>query len=133
MIFEYTLDQVIRGEKTQTRRMIGVDQHLIDEGATPHIETVGKRVLYAVGKSYAVQPGRGKKSVARIELTGIRREAVDAISQADAHAEGCASAEAFIAQWRSIHGAKTSIKNDVWVLTFKLIRIDTDAFTSVTI
>lgn len=46
---ESTFDLVLNGDKIVTRRLLG-----------------GR--LYDVGKDYAVQPGRGKKSVARIKI-----------------------------------------------------------------
>jgi hypothetical protein len=54
MIFQYTLDQVLDGRKTQTRRLV----------------TAGRPSRWRVGRTYAVQPGRTKKAVARIEVTG---------------------------------------------------------------
>lgn len=118
MIFAYTLYQVLCEQKSQTRRLVKPHERLTGEGASVRVEIPGKRVIYQVGKSYAVQPGRGKKSVARIVITAIRRENVEAISEADAVAEGFLSPEAFMQTWHSIHKAKA--QQNVWVLEFYL-------------
>jgi hypothetical protein len=120
MIFAYTLEQVLQQQKSQTRRLAKPHEHLTALGAFARVEIPGKRVIYQVGKSYAVQPGRGKKSVARIIITAIRRENVETISEADALAEGFASREAFIETWRTIHKTKVKAPQDVWVLEFRL-------------
>ena len=46
------------------------------------------RALYIIGKTYAVQPGRGKPAAARIRITDIRQERLQDISEDDAQAEG---------------------------------------------
>jgi hypothetical protein len=120
VIFAHTLEQVLREKKSQTRRVIKAGEELTRTGVALRVESHGKRTVYQVGKSYAVQPGRGKKSVARIVLTGIRREPVNAISHADARAEGFASREAFLSTWHAIHGAKADLSQEVWVLEFRL-------------
>jgi hypothetical protein len=51
----------------------------------------GGRLLWHVGKTYAVQPGRGKKAIARIRLTAIRQEHVQDISWRDGLKEGLQS------------------------------------------
>lgn len=61
------------------------------------------RTKWQVGKSYAVQPGRGKPAIGRIRITGIRREDVRDISDEDTHAEGFDSREAFWDTWVSMH------------------------------
>lgn len=43
---------------------------------------------YRLGRTYAVQPGRGKKAVGRIRITKIRRERLQEISDEDCKAEG---------------------------------------------
>ncbi|MEP7289882.1 MAG: ASCH domain-containing protein [Chloroflexota bacterium] len=103
MIFAYTLDKVLAGEKWQTRRI-----------AKPNEK------LYEVGKSYAVQPNRGKKAVARIMITGLRQEMVGEINEHDAQAEGYESCEAFIAAWQVIHGKRVNLNQIVWVIEFEL-------------
>jgi hypothetical protein len=120
MIFAYTLDLVLSGKKTQTRRVIKPDEQLQVTPDGHRVIVPGKRTVYQVGKTYAVQPGRTAASVARIRLTGLRREPVEAISEGDAQAEGYGSREEFFAVWRRIHGAQADLARDVWVLEFEL-------------
>lgn len=93
MIFQHTINQVLDGSKTQTRRLVKqgdmawVDKHnklaLVD-GVTIS-KTAFKR--WEVGKDYAVCPGRGRAAEGRIKITGIRRERVQDIIPDDARAE----------------------------------------------
>ena len=90
MIFSHTLDLVLSGVKTQTRRLKKRHEHLYPtEPGTVYGETrAGLRRVYQVGTTYAVQPGRAKKAVAYIVLRSIRDQRVISISEADAIAEG---------------------------------------------
>jgi hypothetical protein len=120
MIFQYTLPQVLSGQKTQTRRIAKPnDQPLIMDG---HIEAVlqSGRTKWKVGKSYAVQLKRGSKQVARIQIKAIRREEVDQISAKDARKEGFQSRREFLDTWKYIHGEK-HMAESVWVLEFELL------------
>jgi hypothetical protein len=119
MIFAHTLEQVLCGEKWQTRRLVKANEQFIQTESLIRVEA-GKRTVYQVGKTYAVQPNRGKKSVARILLTGLRKEVVDAISTNDALAEGFQSRDEFFTTWFGIHGEKADLKRQVWVLEFSL-------------
>lgn len=65
-----------------------------------------RRTVYLVGKEYAVQPGRGKAAVARIRITGIRREDVRNISHEDAVAEGFTDRSEFLSIWTGMHDKK---------------------------
>lgn len=124
MIFAHTLQSILSCSKTQTRRLIKPGEILTSRpsssGMSLCVQIPGKRTVYEVGKSYAVQPGRGKKAVARITITAIRCETVAEISPADAVAEGFASPAAFLETWRSIHGKHANLCQEVWVLEFKL-------------
>jgi hypothetical protein len=130
MIFAHTLDNVLLSKKTQTRRLVKageclcVSQTLLGEVVYVHIP--GKRRVYEVGKSYAVQPGRGKKAVARIKITNLKREKICSIRTQDAKAEGFTSRKAFFAAWYAIHGAKANLEAEVWVITFELENIVAD-------
>lgn len=100
MIFQHTWQQVLDGSKTATRRpvketewaelssynLFGVRVENRTIHAVHYISNNG--IKWQLGSTYAVQPGRGQKSVARIKLTGIRREPVNAITEEDAVAEG---------------------------------------------
>lgn len=119
MIFQHTIDKVLSGEKTQTRRIVKPGEDNVRRYSVysnqPAIETVvnGDRVVYQIGKDYAVQPGRGKPAVARIRVTGLRREDVRTISDDDVKAEGFSSREEFLYAWVSMHDANAAFCEDV--------------------
>ena len=102
MIFQHTWEAVLSGTKTQTRRRA--------------------RGSYEIGCTYAVQPGRGKSAVGRIEITRIR-EALCAgnISDADAAAEGFESVQAWRDVYQTMHGF-TALNRPCWVLEFQLVK-----------
>jgi len=118
MIFSHTLHQVINGFKQQTRRVVKSDEFFDSELSA--ILKVSGRMMYQVGRSYAIQPGRGKKAVGRILVTDIRREKVSLISEADVYCEGFQSKADFLKAWRSIHGPGADSDGDVWVIEFRL-------------
>lgn len=150
MIFQHTWKQVLDGTKTQTRRLVKPgegfnafpsgwikDVRVYPDLPLPH-SMIGK-IKWAVGRDYAVQPGRGKKAVGRIRITGIRQERVQDITTADAIAEGVPeqtatythpvyrslSVAAYAKLWDAIHTKPGETWNDnpsVWVLEFELVR-----------
>ena len=117
MIFMHTADRVLSGAKTQTRRLAKpgdvalnywrnpCQNGLYHPGSIDHIGVVqrNKRDLWLVTRTYAVQPARTAKGIARIQLTGIRREDVRQISEADAVAEGFGSPELFWLTWTAMY------------------------------
>lgn len=126
--------KVIAGLKTQTRR----PQQELDEAyitysydLTPRIVFRAGRLLWQVGKTYAVQPGRGKASIGRILLKSIRKERVNEISEADAMAEGVTLhstyqpgqgyRDGFRTLWNSIYSNGMAFDTGpmVWVLEFE--------------
>jgi hypothetical protein len=175
MIFQHTIDQVLDGTKTQTRRIVkdwetfGADMiptgRMVDCGMQNgiqepeydwdynNIECVwidesATRIKWRIGQTLAVQPGCGKKAVARIRLLVIRREAVQDISEADCKAEGIelpvdvkttgnlydgmevsyrvrSRRDDYATLWDSIHtrpGTTWDANPDVWVLEFELVK-----------
>jgi hypothetical protein len=101
MIFSQPMiDRILAGEKTQTRRHSG---------------------RYKVGKTYAVQPGRGKPAVAHIQILEKGRELVGMISTADAIAEGFDSRQRFLEAWEVLHGPRADVSVPVWVYGFRLV------------
>ncbi len=126
MIFQHTLDQVLQQRKTQTRRIIHPHETAI-RGKFNCIEAVlsNDRAKWQVGKTYAVQPGRGKSQVARICIEKINSEQITRISTQDAIAEGFENRQAFLQTWQEIHGAD-AMNVRVWVLTFRVVGFYTD-------
>jgi len=135
MIFAHTLENVLASKKTQTRRLVkpGETLHcvrtLLGDVATVHIP--GKRKIYEVGKAYAVQPGRGKKAVAYIQITGLRKERVQDVTRKDARAEGFRSRREFLETWQQIHGKKADLSAEVWVICFELKSIVANEFKTI--
>lgn len=108
MIFQHTIDKVLSGEKTQTRRIVKPGEEFYpadmgDAAAVMHKGFSAYRLVYEVGRTYAIQPGRGKPAVARMRITDIRREDVREISWEDADAEGFVSATHFLLLWTKMH------------------------------
>ncbi|MDL1922589.1 hypothetical protein FBQ95_08255 [Chloroflexi bacterium CFX3] len=126
MIFAHTLNLVLSERKSQTRRLVKAGETITPDQQCIYI--TGKRNIYQVNKTYAVQPGRGKKAVARIRITGLRRERLEKISRKDARAEGFASRKAFFEAWRSIHGAQADLTVEVWVISFCLESVVANEF-----
>lgn len=96
MIFKPVLiAKILSGEKRQTRRRWHVGDTSLGIHYLAHVQPPvyyvysGKGTLrYAVGNSYAVQPGRCMKAVARFKLLGITYEYAYDITREDAIAEG---------------------------------------------
>lgn len=106
MIFQYTIEKVLSGAKTQTRRLQHYNSSAFtDNGVIWQVYNTDKirASTWTVGKTYAIQPGRGKKSVGRIQITGIRHEDVRNISEDDAKTEGFAYTTEFLSKWAEMH------------------------------
>lgn len=61
----------------------------------------------------------------RVRVTGIRREPLQAITEADARAEGVESCGDYLRLWQSINdraGVRWHDNPDVWVITFEVVR-----------
>lgn len=153
MIFKPELAaKILSGEKTQTRRPVHEgDEYLpyfeiyrtcfvVNEFPSLIKDVKGKH-RYEVGKTYAVQPGRGKAAIGRIRLTDIRREDVRNISEEDACAEGFGPVVhprvAFLYVWTGFYdpiGHRFPLYNrdllidrpaalyDAWALTFEVVK-----------
>lgn len=120
MIFQHTWEKVLSGEKTQTRRIVKdgdvgglekIDLHpyAIDENPSlwlkhPFSEVYrNDRLLWQIGKTYAVSAGRGKPAIARIRLTEIWKSDVREISSEDVEAEGFQDMPEFLETWVQMH------------------------------
>ncbi len=108
MIFKSRLTKLIlAGKKTQTRRPRRGEEEC----------------RYHAGRSYAVQPGRGKESIGRILITEVREEMLHELSQADAIREGFRTTEEFFDYWRELyHEGPVGLEVPVWVISFELDR-----------
>lgn len=123
MIFQYTWPQVISRQKTQTRRVAGMNEVAIRSHHNRIVAVMHNgREKWRVGRTYAVQPGRGRRQIARIRVVRIRSERLSRISQADARAEGFADRREFMRTWERIHGPG-SRECRVWVLEFELVAV----------
>lgn len=143
MIFQHTWQQVLSGEKTQTRRLVESEDEEVrpveNNPTWPNIFCVLRfsweyparaRKIYEVGKTYSVQPGRGQKSVGRIKLLAIRWERIQEITPADAKAEGITGIPRLVvgfyaSLWDRIHlvkGEQWQDNPEVWVLTFEVCK-----------
>lgn len=125
--------QILAGEKTETRRTFRtyyntscVYMFLACDGWETDLTFLSKRAdvpgvllgvplreirmdgktLYRVGQTHAVVPGRGKKAVGRVRITGLSLEDVGAISAVGAEAEGGYTPAEYEALWRKIHTYK---------------------------
>jgi hypothetical protein len=121
MIFQHTFELVLSGHKTQTRRLIKANEVAV-RGSDNRIETIlhNGRSKWVVGQIYAVQPGRAKKQVGQIRVTGLTSEVVGQISASDAIAEGFENRQAFFEVWKRMHG-ENSLDLQVWVVKFELV------------
>lgn len=112
MIFQHTWEKVLLGEKTQTRRQRKPLQYYFKE--TCQVEKWQRyltwKTVYAIGKTYAVQPARTAKGIARIQIMSIRREDVRQISEADARAEGFDSPELFWLKWCEMYDPLAAVQ-----------------------
>ena len=107
--------EIVEGKKTQTRRVLGDKRIDTMTSGFARVLTPGGKLLHEVGRTYAVVPGRGKPGLrvrigedgrlffqnglnelarisewkmVRIRIDAIRVEHLNAISEADAKAEG---------------------------------------------
>lgn len=106
MIFKPRLARlVLAGKKTQTRRPVKAGE---------------ETCRYHEGRSYAVQPGRGKPQVCRIKILEVRRELLHEITYPDAVAEGFRTRDEFFDYWRELYKTGPLIEVPVWAIRFCL-------------
>jgi hypothetical protein len=117
MIFQHTIDKVLSGDKTQTRRLAKPGERLLVADAYTLLKYASGRRKYRTGQTYAVQPGRGQSGIARVLITGIRQQDVRLISDEDVQAEGFAARADFVDLWREMHGENYH----AWVIEFELV------------
>ncbi len=140
MIFQFTIDQLLTGQKNQTRRLVqDGDKAEVWENAVRRrtvdgtqggdvwalhsihcVTTSTGRIKWRVGGRYAVQAGRGKKGVGYIRITRIRREIVSDITNEDARAEGFTDRKDYLRTFKIIHPT-VGVRASVWVLDFEVV------------
>jgi hypothetical protein len=103
MIFQRTADMVLQGRKCQTRRPVNGDYP--------------DKPPCRVGHSLAVQPGRAKKAVCRVEVIAVRKARLGDLSKKDAQAEGYENRQDFIKVWKEMYG-NFSPEQEIWVIEF---------------
>lgn len=142
-----SIDLILSGRKTQTRRpvkegeMVAAEGHTITAvyGQSPYC-IAGKhaqgRLKWQVGRTYTICPGRGKKAVGRLTLRGIRCERVRDVTDIGAALEGICydpdraalcygstllegktGAEAYLSLWRTLY-PKSDLTELCWVLSW---------------
>lgn len=136
MQFAHTYKQVMDGTKGMTRRLVEAGDISYHSGFPTHVAPItfierGGRVKWQVGNTYAVQPGRTKKAIGRIRITGIRQERLQSINHHDVRAETgdmnpyhYETLEDFIGLWDSFHtkpGTRWLDNPLVWVLEFEVV------------
>jgi len=96
------LEKVLRGKKTQTRRLSGI---------------------YRVGITYGIRTWIYEKSLARIRITGKRQERLGDISAEDLEREGGYTLEEFKEMWTSFYAKKMGWHPElnVWVYDYVLV------------
>lgn len=129
---------IVYGTKTQTRRpvrgghlYISRDDNgvVINKSVYRHVlnetnDVIDTRLMYRTGRTYAIQPGRGKPQVARLKLLNISREKVDEISLIDAKEEGFQSIDEFFSIWQFLYGKNwRKTHNECFVFEFELHKI----------
>ena len=105
MIFKPEMvEKILAGEKTVTRRPVKFKSEL-PPGA-PGPVRVEQPCRYEVGKTYAVQPGRGQKGVGRIRVLAVRRKPLGHYMLTDETLrEGFQSFTRFRAYWERLYGS----------------------------
>lgn len=84
---------ILQNLKTQTRRVQRAGDQLVTTAGTITAVCRHGRRHWQVGRTYAVQPGRGAPQVGRIRLTAIRQQRLQDISPSGALAEGISPIE----------------------------------------
>lgn len=108
MIFAHTYEQVLKKTKTRTTRRL----------YTYRGEDVPCR--YQVGKTYAIQAGRGGRAIGRIEVLEVQRlDSLRGIDGQYAVEEGFETVDAFLETYRRVNG--TGLDEPVYSIRFKLV------------
>jgi hypothetical protein len=122
MQFKPDMTAAIReGRKTQTRRPTSIHDSVGLWGAEVGWVKRKGRILWEVGRTYSVCPGRGEKRVGGIRILAIRSEVLLMLPEEDARREGFTGAETFLAAWHRLYPKANAANDMVWVLTFEKV------------
>lgn len=131
MIFSPELaEKVVAGEKTVTRRVVKLVPNLQADGWDGGRDgMVPMPCRYQEGRTYAVQPGRGKKAIGRIRILSVRGpEPVKfafgghwAMEGFELEREGFKDRYEFARYWESLYGPEDG-ETLVWRIEFELDR-----------
>jgi hypothetical protein len=134
MIFKQ-VDEVLDGTKTQTRRVAKRNDWFTGRTLLRN----GRR-KWKIGGIYAIQPGRSKPQVGKIQIMKIRKERLQVISNGDLRAEGITTNKTQVAGtmdmlekykklWNSLNKDsvyKWKANPEVWVLEFRCVNKRSD-------
>lgn len=116
MIFSPDLaEKIMRGEKTETRRPRTGENPTGKLGGW-----INNPCRYQPGRTYAVQPGRGKKSIGRIRVLSVLPEVLHEMTDESFRREGFANAQEFQAKWLSLY-RRGNWLDPVWTIRFEVV------------
>lgn len=106
MIFKPELIQkILSGEKTVTRRPLKAGEY---------------ECRYKVGRTYALQPGRGQRAVGRILVKAATPGFLEELrTTREARLEGFESVGDFLAYWARLYGEPVYLNQPVWRIRFE--------------
>ena len=102
------IERILAGEKTVTRRPVNGD----------------KPCAYEPGKTYSIQPGMARPTVARIRIESVERQALGDLStfgDDEAKREGFERWEDFYEYWRGLYGRVIPWDLPVWRIEFVVV------------
>lgn len=118
MIFRPELAQaILDGSKTETRRKARFRQ--VEEGTLAE-RSEWIEPPYKPGKTYAIQPGRGKRGIGRIRVHSVTLQLLYEMTDEDIRAEGFQNQPDFQRTWLEIHGNANWL-DPVSVIRFELV------------
>jgi hypothetical protein len=119
MIFAADLaDKILAGKKTVTRRPRKVDPWTAGTG--PGGGGRAEPCRYQVGRTYSIQPGRGKKGVGRIRILSVRMENLCDMDNHEARLEGFGTLRDFENRWLTLYPGAHWL-DPVWRIEFALV------------
>ena len=123
MIFPHTADKVLTKTKTQTLRL-ALDEEVLRPGRCGYgvyaERAYGTKAKWIVGRTYALQRGKGGRGIARIRIKSIAPVAkpMEEVDDRFAQREGFISREAFLIAWQWLHRKRAN--QPAWAIRFEL-------------